>query len=55
MEFKDFYELATKVTKYENFSRKSYQRKKFMGTYCQEVNQEMVVADLSAISLVLFW
>ena len=39
MEFRDFYELTTKVTKYEELLKEeSYQRKKSMGTYCQEVN-----------------
>ena len=48
MEFRDFYELATKVTKYkELLKEESYRRKKSMGTYCQEVNQEVVVPDLS--------
>ena len=48
MEFRDFYELAAKVTEYEElFKEESYRRKKSMGTYCQEVNQEVVVADLS--------
>ena len=49
MEFKYFYEFATKVKKYEkSFKEESYLRKKSMGTYCQEVNQEVTVADLSA-------
>ena len=48
MEFRDFYELAAKVTEYEEFLKEeSYRRKKSMGTNCQEVNQEVVVADLS--------
>ena len=48
MEFKDFYELTTKVTEYkELLKEKSCWRKKSMGTYCQEVNQEVAVADLS--------
>ena len=39
MEFKDFYEITTKVTKYEELLKEeSYQRKKPMGTFCQEVN-----------------
>ena len=47
MEFRDFYELATKVTKYEELLKEdSYWRKKSVGTYCQEVNQEVVVVDL---------
>ena len=49
MEFRDFYELAVKVTEYkEPLKEESYRRKKSMGTYCQEVNQEVVMADLSA-------
>ena len=48
MEFRDFYELAAKVTEYEELLKEeSYRRKKFMGTYCKEVNQEVAVADLS--------
>ena len=47
MEFRDFYELATKVTKYEELLKEeSYWRKKSMGTYCQEVNQEVAMVDL---------
>ena len=39
MDFRDFYEIAAKVTEYEEFLKEeSYRRKKFMGTYCQEVN-----------------
>ena len=39
MEFRDFYKLAAKVAEYEELLKKeSYQRKKYMGTYCQEVN-----------------
>ena len=49
MEFRYFYELAAKVTKYEELLKEeSYQRKKSMGTYCQEVNQKVEVAYLSA-------
>ena len=45
MEFKYFYELAAKVKKYEELLKEeSYQRKKSMGTYYQEVNQEVAVA-----------
>ena len=48
MEFRDFYELATKVTEYEELLKEeSYRRKKSMGTYCQEVNQELAVTNLS--------
>ena len=50
MEFRDFYKLAAKVTEYEKLLKKeSYRRKKSMGTYCQEVNQKVVVVDLSTI------
>ena len=50
MEFRDFYELAAKVTEYEELLKEeSYKRKKTMGTYCQEVNQEVVVVDLFTI------
>ena len=39
MEFRDFYELAAKVTEYEELIKgESYRRKKSIGTYCQEVN-----------------
>ena len=45
MELRDFYELTVKVTKYEELLKEeSYRRKKSMGTYCQKVNQEVVVA-----------
>ena len=48
MEFRDFYELPAKVIEYENLLKEeSYQMKKSMRTYCQEVNQEVVVTDLS--------
>ena len=48
MEFRDFCELKSKVTKYEELLKEeSYWRKKSMGTYCQEVNQEVAVAYLS--------
>ena len=50
MKFRDFYELATKVIEYEELLKEeSYWRKKSMGTYCQEVNQEVTVAYLSTI------
>ena len=51
MEFRDFYELAAKVTKYEELLREENQRRKTsMGTYCHEVNyEEIVVADLLRI------
>ena len=49
MEFRDFYELTAKVTEYEELLKeKSYRMKKSMGTYCQEVNHEVAVADLYA-------
>ena len=39
MEFRDFYEFVAKGTEYEELLKEeSYQRKKSMGTYCQEVN-----------------
>ena len=44
MEFRSFYELAAKVTEYEELLK---EEKKSMETYCQEVNQEVAVADLS--------
>ena len=47
MEFRDFYELAAKVIENEELIKEeSYRRKKSMGTYCQEVNQEVAVANL---------
>ena len=48
MEFRDFYELAAKVTKYEELlMEESQQRKTSMGTYCQEDNyEELIVANL---------
>ena len=49
MEFRDFYEIVAKVTKYEELLKEeSYRRKKPMRTYCQKVNQEVAVADLFA-------
>ena len=49
MKFRDFYELVAKVTEYEELLKEeSYQRKKSMGAYCQEVNQEVAMAYLSA-------
>ena len=48
MEFRNIYKLATKVTEYEEpLKEESYRRKKSMGTYCQEVNQEVAVEDQS--------
>ena len=50
MEFRDFYELVAKVTEYEELLKEeSYWKKKSMGTYCQDVNQEVAVANPSAI------
>ena len=50
MKFRDSYELLAMVTEYEELLKEeSYWRKKSMGTYCQEVNQEEAVADLSTI------
>ena len=48
MEFKDFYELAAKVTEYEELLREESQRRKTsVGTYCQEINyEEIPVANL---------
>ena len=49
MEFRDFYELVAKVTKYEELLKEeSYRMKKSMGTYCQEVNQKVAMVDLPA-------
>ena len=47
MEFRDFYELAAKVTEYEKLPREESQlRKTSMGTYCQEVNfDEIAIED----------
>ena len=48
IKFRYFYELAAKVIEYEELLKEEcYRRKKSMGTYCQEVNQEVVVAYLS--------
>ena len=50
MEFRNFYELVTKVTEYEELlNEESYRRKKSMGTNYQEVIQEVAVVDLSTI------
>ena len=39
MKFRNFYELVAKMTEYEELLKEeSYQRKKSMETYCQEVN-----------------
>ena len=50
MEFRDFCELAIKVTEYEELLREENQRRKTsMGAYCQEVNfEEIVVANLQS-------
>ena len=48
MDYRNFYELVAKMIEYEELLKEeNYQRKKFMGTYCQEVNQEVAVADFS--------
>ena len=55
MEFRDFYELAAKVTEYEELLREESQRRKIsMRTYCQEVNsKEIVVIDIpSTVSFI---
>ena len=51
-EFRDFYELVTKVTKYEELLKGENERRKTsMGTYYQEINsEEVVVAYLLRIS-----
>ena len=47
MEFRDSYECTAKVTECEELLKEeSYWRKKSMGTYCQEVNQEVAVIYL---------
>ena len=49
MEFRNCYELVAKVAEYEELLKEeSCWRKKSVGTYYQEVNQEVAVADLSA-------
>ena len=46
MEFRDFYEFTAKVIEYEELLREESQRRKTMGTYCQEVNyEETAIAD----------
>ena len=52
MKYRDFYELAAKVTKYKKLLREESQRRKTsMGTYWQEVNsKEILVADLPSTS-----
>ena len=49
MEFRDFYELSTKVAEYEELLREEKQRRKVaIGTYYQEVhNHEVAIADLT--------
>ena len=51
MEFRDFYELATKVTEYEELLREeNHRRKTSMKTYCHKVScEEIVVVDLLSI------
>ncbi|XP_065877525.1 uncharacterized protein [Euphorbia lathyris] len=49
MEFRDFYELAAKVTEYEDLLREeSHRKKSAMGTYCQKIYHEVAVADLKS-------
>ena len=56
MEFKDFYELVDKVTKYEELLREEIQRRKTsMGTYYQEVNyEEITIAYLLSTSSFIY-
>ena len=55
MKFRYFYELAAKVTEYEELLKEeSYRRKKSMGTYCQEMNKEVEVVDLFATGTFTF-
>ena len=51
MEFRNFYELATMVTEYEELLKEGSQwRKTSMGTYYQEVNsEEIAVSNLLSI------
>ena len=59
MEFKDFYELAVKVTEYEELLREESQhRKTSMGTYNQEVKYEEIAVEgilSTGSSYVLYW
>ena len=52
IEFRDFYELAAKVTEYEELLREeNHRRKTSIGTYCREVNyEEKVEADFLSTS-----
>ena len=56
MEFRDFYELVAKVTKYEELLREESQwRKTSMKTYYQEVNyEEIIVENLSSIGSFIY-
>ena len=56
MEFREFYELATKVTKCEELLKEECQRRKTsMGTYCQEFNdEEIAVAYLPSIGFFIY-
>ena len=56
MEFRDFYELAAKVTEYEKLLREeSKRRKTSIGSYCQEMNyEEISIADLLSISFFIY-
>ena len=53
MEFQDFYELAVKVSKYEELLKEENQRKKaFIGIYFQKVsNIGITIADLASTDL----
>ena len=57
MEFRDFCKLVAKVTEYEELLKEeSYQRKKDMGAYYQEMNQEVAwqIYPLQGHSLIIF-
>ena len=56
MKFRDFYELAAKVEKYEELLKAENQRRKTsMGTCCREVSsKEVVVANLQSTSSFIF-
>ena len=48
MEFRDFYEVVAKVIEHEELLKEeSYRRKKSKRTYCQDMNQEVAMADPS--------
>ena len=56
MEFRKFYEIAAKVTKYEELLKEESQRRKTsMRTYCQEVNhEEIAIVDLLSTGSFIF-